>query len=125
MVYLSDAGLPRLSWKRGRYTDVVVMLVVVGGGGGSNSSSSISYISPTYILSQLAQGTLYTHFVMSSLSCLSLGCTSNSFHVFRGFMAIGTLFLHNSYYGFRNFLYIWYNDHRPFHRSFLFFIRIL
>jgi len=29
MVYLSGAGLPRLSWKKGRYTDVLVVVVVV------------------------------------------------------------------------------------------------
>jgi len=29
MVYLSGAGLPRLSWKNGRYMDVVVVVVVV------------------------------------------------------------------------------------------------
>jgi len=29
LVYLSDTGLPRLSWKRGRYTDVVVIVVVM------------------------------------------------------------------------------------------------
>jgi len=27
MVYLSGAGLPRLSWKKGRETDVVVVVV--------------------------------------------------------------------------------------------------
>ena len=26
------------------------------------------------------------------------------------------MFLHVPYYGFRNFLYIWYHDHRPFHQ---------
>ena len=42
------------------------------------------------------------------------------FHRYRYIM-----FLHNSHYGFQNFLYIWYNDHRPFHRSFLFLILFL
>jgi len=28
MVYLSGAGLPRLSWKKGRKTDVAVIVVV-------------------------------------------------------------------------------------------------
>jgi len=30
------------------------------------------------------------------------------------------MFLHDPHYGFQNFLYIWYHDHRPFLRSFLF-----
>ena len=29
MVYLSDAGLPRLSWIKGRQVDVVVVVVAV------------------------------------------------------------------------------------------------
>jgi len=61
-------------------------------------------VSPAYVLSKLAQGTLYTHSVMSSLSCLSFGCTNKSFNVLQGFMATGTLcFFHNFHYGFRNF----------------------
>jgi len=35
------------------------------------------------------------------------------------------MFLHNCHYGCQNFLYIWYNDHRPFHQSFLFLILFL
>jgi len=37
------------------------------------------------------QGTLYTHSVKSSFSCLSFGCTSTVFKVLYGFIAIGTL----------------------------------
>jgi len=29
MVYIAGAGLPKLSWKKGRQTDVVVVVVVV------------------------------------------------------------------------------------------------
>ena len=39
----------------------------------------------------LAQGTLYTHSVKSSFSCLSFGCTSTLFKVMYGFIATGAL----------------------------------
>jgi len=37
------------------------------------------------------QGTLYTHSVKSSFSCLSFGCTRTVFKVLYGFITTGTL----------------------------------
>jgi len=64
----------------------------------------------------LAQGTLYTHSVTSSLSCLSFGCTSTPFRVVWFHCHRYTVLSHYSCNGLGDVFYIKNHDRWPFYR---------